>query len=328
MFELATSLDPPETSSHRPDDPVDTSVASIAPSDVIFRHSGWQPVRARVARCLEIVFGEGARVERFGACGTGAWVWQSATEPGRYKITADYCHDRWCLPCGRSRGRTIARNLAAYLDNKRLRFVTLTLRHRDEPLTDSLDRLYVSFGRLRRCRDWRAAVDGGVAFVEIKHGLDDSTWHPHLHILVEGRYLPHASLKAHWLRITEDSYIVDIRAVRSHDHLVRYVTKYVSKPLDSSVYATDATLCEAMRAMHGRRTCLTFGTWRGLDLTEDDDDTEWISMGPLGIVIDEARAGDIDAQAAIIGLRLETAQWDTTPTSRDPPGRPPLTTSP
>jgi len=206
--------------------------------------------------------------------------------------------------------------------------ITLTLRHRDESLRDSLDRLYKSFGRLRRVNDWKAAVVGGVAICEIKHGLDGHTWHPHLHIIVEGKYLPHADLKTHWLRITEDSYIVDIRPVRSTEHLLNYVTKYVSKPLDSSVYATDETLTDAMQAMHGRRTCLTFGSWRGLDLTAHDDETEWESIGPLSDLLELARDGDPDAQHAILNLRLETARCPTKQTARDPPDEEPLTTLP
>lgn len=318
MLDSPTSVHPPETNPHAQDEPESLPDTSIADSDVAFRHSGWLPVRNKVERALGVIFPSKARLERFQRCGTGAWVWRSATDPIHYRITADHCHDRWCLPCGRSRGRVIARNLSAWLGHKQLRFITLTLRHRDEPLADSLDRLYKSFSKLRRCKDWQAAVDGGAAFLEIKHGLDNRTWHPHLHIIAEGRYFQHAKLKAAWYRATGDSYVVDIRPVRSAEHLLHYVTKYVSKPLDSSVYATDDTLQEAMIAMHGRRTCLTFGNWRGLDLTDDKDETEWESIGPLSIVIEHAREGDPDSLHAVLSLHLEVAKWQT---NKDPPHR-------
>lgn len=317
--DFPTSVHPPETNPQLPKNPCPYPDASIVDSDVIFRHSGWLPIRDKVHRALEVVYGQCPRLERFETCGTGAWVWRSATDDGHFKITADHCHDRWCLPCGRTRGRTIANNVLAYIQFKRLRFMTLTLRHRDEPLADSLDRLYNSFTKLRRSKDWRRYVNGGAAFVEIKHGLDRKTWHPHIHAIVEGRYYPHELLKAGWLKVTGDSYVVDIRPVTSDEHLLHYVTKYVSKPLHGSVYATEDTLQEAIIAMHGRRTCLTFASWRGLDLTTHDDATEWLSIGPLSIVMDQARAGDVAAQQAIIGLNLETATWDTNHETRAPP---------
>jgi len=136
--------------------------------------------------------------------------------------------------------------------------------------------------------------------------------------VVEGSYFPHGILKRQWLRITGDSYVVDIRPVRSAEQLVQYVTKYVSKPLDSTVYATDDTLQEAILAMHGRRTCLTFASWRGLNLTQDDDDTEWESVGSLSSIIDSARKADPESLHVISTLNLEIDKWPMNKASPDP----------
>jgi hypothetical protein len=186
--------------------------------------------------------------------------------------------------------------------------VTLTLAHRDQPLEDSLQQLGKYFSRLRRSKFWTAAVDGGAAFLEVKRSRSGRAWHPHLHIVVEGKYLHQGTLKAIWHKITGDSFIVDVRAVSDRDQMIRYVTKYVSKPLDNSVFADHETTVQAIRAMHGKRTCTTFGTWRGHDLTLQSDEAEWISVGPLPELIDQAARGDADARFVLARLSVETLE--------------------
>lgn len=147
---------------------------------------------------------------------------------------------------------------------------------------------------------------GGMATVEIKHGSKAGHWNVHLHALIEGKYLPHQVLKAKWWAITGDSFIVDIRDVKSESDAIHYITKYVSKPLDRSVFGDDKTLSTAIESMHGKRTLTTFGTWTGLDLTSETTDAEWISIGPLAEVQAEARHGSDSAKLILLTLHRET----------------------
>jgi hypothetical protein len=190
--------------------------------------------------------------------------------------------------------------------DKRIRFITLTLHHRDQDLHLSLKQLQSYFSRLRNTVFWRSVVTAGAAFLEIKRSSNTRGWHPHLHIVVEGKYVPHAILKAIWHRITGDSYIVDVRPVRSTGELIRYVTKYVSKPLDNSIFESTETTEQAIRAMHGKRTCTTFGTWRGRNLTIESDETEWLSVAPLAELLRDAASGDAGARYVLQRLSVET----------------------
>lgn len=299
-----TSLDPLETNT-----PSQTTTTAAPPPSaedvsVSFRHSGWASRRKMVRAALDAIGVKDKRLAAFDSCGFGGWVWQSPDDPNVYRTTGNYCHDRWCLPCGAARGRTIARNLAAIVKGKRTRFVTLTLANRKEPLADTLKALVRYFGRLRRSKFWTAAVTGGASFLEVKRSKDGKSWHPHLHIVVEGKFLHQGTLKAIWYKITNDSFIVDVRAVHCEDELIQYVTKYVSKPLDKSIFSDADTTEQAIQAMHGKRTCTTFGTWRGQDLTTVEDDTEWISVGPLAELIREAKNGDAGARHVLSRLHV------------------------
>jgi hypothetical protein len=303
-----TNPEPPPTCS--PALPVE-ALSAPADSDpprqdlptVNFRHSGWQATRNRVWSALQDANVSDSRLNNFQLCGFNAWVYESVEEPGRYRIACDRCHDRFCLPCGQERSRTIAANVLDRLGNAPARFLTLTLAARDEPLADTVTRLYKCFARLRTRKLWQQSVTGGVAFLEVKRSRDARHWHVHLHALLQGKYLHNQALSAAWHQITGDSYVVDIRLVTSHDNATRYVAKYASKPLDPTTTRDPAALTEAIVALTGRRLCLTFGTWRGLSLTDPPDPEDWTPIGPLVNILERAAAGDDDARSILATLK-------------------------
>ncbi len=264
-------------------------------TDVCFRHTGWAPVRTRVWRALIDAGVSDNRLATFETCGHHAWVLESKTNPGEYRIAADKCHDRFCGPCGAERSRVIASNVINELGETAPRFLTLTLKSRTEPLTDTIGRLYKSFATLRQRRLWVDAVSGGVAFLEVKRSRDCNHWHVHLHALIVGTYLPKTQLSRAWYKITGDSFVVDIRAVPNPDTASRYVCKYASKPLDPSTTRSHAALVEAIQALKGRRLCLTFGTWRTVQLTDLPDSDDWSAVAPLPEILQRAENGDGEA---------------------------------
>jgi len=216
-----------------------------------------------------------------------------------------YCHDRFCLPCAQARSRTVAANLHAALQNGNFRLLTLTLHSTTEPLADLIKKLYVSFRKLRRLPWWTDRVTGGAAFLEVKWNDDKQRWHPHLHCILDGRYLSPGELVAHWWNITGDSYIVDIRAIRDKDEATRYVSKYASKPMRNSFINRPDRLDEAIVALHGRRLILTFGTWSKLRLTEATHTTTWYPIAPLTEIITAAANGSIKATQILDALRSQ-----------------------
>jgi hypothetical protein len=260
------------------------------------RHSGWAPTRARIYAALERSDAPIRRLESYRSCGDRVWLLQHREDPTRLKITADTCKSRWCVPCQRDRSFRIRANLKAHLPPHPIRFLTLTIRSHNEPLAELLRRLYGGFRRLRNRSFWRDRVAGGIAFLEVKIGKNSGNWHPHLHVLLQGRYLPHELVRKHWLAVTGDSHVVDIRLVRSRDDVNRYVTKYTTKTTAPSIAHDDHRLDEAIQALRGKRTVIPFGTWAAWGLLRRNDASEWQLYAHENDLAWRARQGDVEAE--------------------------------
>ncbi len=274
-------LDAPETDLQRAVDRAGADLEREPNLSTTFRHSGWRRERRLVAASLVRTNQPTCRREAFRWCGSDAYVLQSLTDPGVYRIAGSSCHDRFCLPCARERSNAIALNVLERVKGKSLRFLTLTVKSTDETLKDRLDHLYSSFQTLRRRAFWTSRVTGGVAFLELKWNSESCSWHPHFHIVIEGRYMAQQKLKSIWWAITGDSHIVDIRLVRDVETAARYVTKYASKPFNNSFVNRPIRLDEAVLALKGRKLLTTFGDWRGITLQRPPDPTAWVNIGPL-----------------------------------------------
>ncbi len=262
----------------------------------VFRHSGWAGHRRLVYQSLQRTRQSLGRVLGFWDCGAGAYVLKSTDDPPRYRVAGSSCHDRFCNPCATARARVIAQNVIDRLAGVRVRFITFTLRHSTETLAELLDRLYASFRTMQRTRLWRDNVKGGVGFLEVKHSDRSDGWHPHFHVLVEGKYIDKKALQRTWHDITGDSFIVDIRLPRGPKNVAHYITKYASKPLSTSFLHDRHLLDEAVQALKGRRLCTTFGGWRGVLLVDKPDEEGWTNLGPLTDWIRKAATGDQTAR--------------------------------
>ena len=264
-----------------------------------FRHSSWQHFRIRVACAMYEVYGISSAVDAFCNCGERMIVLKSTSDPTLHRVVPSSCKSRWCKPCYATRAALLRTRLAARLDNRPVRFVTLTLRASDESLKSVIDRLYKSFRALRVLPIWKNRVFGGAAFLEVKRGENSGGWHAHLHMLTQGRYLPQADLSKAWLSVTGDSPIVDIRIVRDRRCVLQYVTKYATKSngLDSSL--ADADLVEIVSSLRGRRTIITFGTWKSYALLHQEPGDEWEMVGWLGEVEIAAANGDTVAESIL-----------------------------
>lgn len=247
-------------------------------------------------RALQRTCQSDARKDRFANCGSQLWLRLDKVHKC-IGVACNTCKDRLCGPCGAARAQRIVDAVVNAKPNATLRFVTLTLKPSHASLSAQLDRLYDSFNKLRRRDFWKLYVTGGVAFVEVKIGKNSGLWHPHLHCLVEGDFIPQRDLSREWLEVTGDSSIVDVRRVENVGHAAAYTVKYGSKGCDSSVYNAPSRLDEFVTAIKGRRFALTFGTWRGIQLAEGHDDgAQWQNIGAIDSLVSRARAGDDDAR--------------------------------
>lgn len=269
-----------------------------------FRHSGWQPRRERILASLNRTAAPPTRIERYCNCGENAWVLRAKDDPNRYRIAADRCHDRWCEPCRQERQRTICQNVARTLTDRKIRQATFTLKSSPAPLSEQLDRIMGAFKNFRADKRIRRMMTGGVAFFEITLNLKTGLWHPHLHVLFAGGFLPYQLAREVWLQCTGDSYIVDVRPIQDARQAASYMAKYASKAVDAPVFNVPDKLDEAVTALAGRRLFNTFGNWTRLKLSRPvADDVEWEPVAPLSAVIARARAGDRDSVVLLNYLR-------------------------
>jgi len=289
-----------EVPSHLPSSPASDRSARVCQ---VFRHSFWKTRRAAVYRALSADPDLWRRRDRFAACGATAWVLRDADDPSRVRLATNACHDRFCEACARERRNLVASNIATRVPDEGLRLLTLTLKSSDLPLPAVLDRLHASWARFRQHADIARYLRGGVAFVELTYSDSRRQWHPHLHVLFAGRFLPHAVAKAAWLAVTGDSFIVDVRAVRDAKAAGAYVAKYASKAIPASIILRPDLLPAVLAAFRGRRTFATFGSWARLHLSKPDPDpTTWVPWIELPRLIDRAKAGDPEARSVLLRL--------------------------
>lgn len=271
-------------------------VPSASPLEATFRHSGWAARRAKVFQAMKDIHAPQRQQEAFCECGASLWMQMNAAKTD-VRLVSNGCRNRFCDPCARERAANIIANLTDKLDVVKCRFVTLTLKHSPTPLTDQIDRIYRDFLVLRRRAFWTTNVVGGAAFLECKVSEFDGLWHVHLHILVQGQWMDQRHLSSEWHAVTGDSSIVHIKPVDDPGHAAHYVTKYVTKPADASVYNNPDKLKELMISLRGRRLCYTFGTWRKFKLTAaHKSDVVWVNCGSVEGLYQRRDEGDAVAK--------------------------------
>lgn len=271
------------------------SFPSASPAEQSFRHSCWHADRRRVYDALMSTGQPQRRVDAFANCGSALFLSKDGDD---LALTSNHCHDRLCQPCQTARRALLVANvIQAITTSKRtVRFLTLTLRARDCLLSDQLARLTACFKELRRRKWWKAHVDGGAMFIECKIGEKSHAWHVHAHCLIEGGYFEQKELSAEWHAVTGDSYIVDVRSVTDPARRAAYVTKYATKPADSTVLRNVDRLQEFILCIKGKRLFQCFGEWKTFSLEGDDEPRRNLTViGSVENLAARARAGEAEA---------------------------------
>jgi len=175
------------------------------------------------------------------------------------------CGDRLCQICTRSRALRYADKIAHKVEylrrtGKHPRFLTLT-----NPYYPTLEEAYKvakdSFAKLRRHKDWKRYVDGGVATFEVTNNKDG--WRVHIHTIIEGGYYPQKEVSQAWEKATGNAFVVDIRLIRGDSmEAVKELCKYPFKPSNVRTW-TDRQKEDFRSIMNGKRLVSTFGTWFG-----------------------------------------------------------------
>lgn len=230
---------------------------------------------------------------------------------GESRLAGNYCEARTCPACCHSRQRKQAVQLDEWIRHytrNDARFITLTMQSSDSPLSVQLTDLQASFKRLRRHILWKTAVKYGKAVIEITYNKRRKQWHPHLHVIAVGAYIPQAKLSNAWAMASGGSPICDIRKIKQGDKIAKYLSKYLGKPpsLDDSDDGERLAL-EYYIAIRNRRMLISFAgapALPPLPKSEESpaDNPEWIQIGSLEDILERAEKGDQDAESAIASL--------------------------
>lgn len=200
------------------------------------------------------------------SCRRYAWFAREV-ETGRVLVASNSCRLRWCPICSKARGYYIVSNVIPWAEHqKTIRFMTLTLKHSSEPLPGQINRLYTAFKKLRTDKQFKTYCTGGIWFFQVVKSKDGESWHPHLHCLVTGKYIPTDWLSRKWLAVTGSSKIVKLQAVKNPDKAAEYVARYSARPVELSDYEFEERLL-IFEAFHGRRLAGTWGKARTVSLS-------------------------------------------------------------
>lgn len=196
------------------------------------------------------------------------------------------CRDRCCPTCAEWRSVDVAaRAEAAVAKMDAPRFLTLTAPAIEAPLGEQLRGLRRAFTAIRKQGGWKARVRGGLYTVQITRNADTGRWHPHLHCIIDGEYLPQPQVKAMWRdaltaksglwSLGDDAaVIVDIRAIHSRSATARYVARYVCSPNELATWPA-AAIVEYAEATRGVRMLTMFGSMHGQRLKQTPSDREY-----------------------------------------------------
>jgi len=220
------------------------------------------------------------KLERLLECRTGAYFVRNF-ETGQVRVASQSCHLRFCPICTKTRTLVIKSNVTSWLKTSRFpKLLTFTLKHSTLPLSDQIDRLYDSFKAIRRTSILKKTCYAGVWFFQVKKSETDFLFHPHIHCLVAGAFIPQKKLAKAWYKITKDSNIVDVRAVKDAQTCARHVSRYAANPCSLKPLTLSDCVTLA-KALESRRLCGTWGQCRKLKLTSlpKIDTSKWHNIG-------------------------------------------------
>jgi len=184
------------------------------------------------------------------------------------------------------------------------RFLTLTLKHCEEPLLPQIEFLQDAFRRLRMRIWWKKRVFGGVWFLQVHRSKVDGLWHPHLHILLDGKYMEQGKLSDLWDLVTWGSMVLEITRIHNPEDSAKYVARYSARPAKFAEMAL-ADRVEMIEALKGKRLSGTFGTAKVITLTPPkiESGNDWLKIGYYDSLVKDAKK--LPAASLIIKCYLD-----------------------
>jgi len=224
-------------------------------------------------------------LSKFEQCRVSSWFARHV-DTGEVKVFSAACRLRWCSLCSDARRGFVTHQVTEWIQRARHpKFLTVTLKHSDAPLAHQVTSLYKYFRNFRKTKYFRNSVPGGIWFFQIKRSKNTGQWHPHIHCVIEGNYMPQKKLSRMWRDITFGSTIVDIRPVRNLEKGAAEVARYASTPADLKSNSPDDYV-EMFQSLHGRRSCGTWGTAKKVSLRQPkaEEVHKWQNIGSWSVM--------------------------------------------
>jgi hypothetical protein len=240
------------------------------------------------------------RAEKIGLCCVAPMIF--ADSDSMPVCVAGYCRDRLCPTCMRRRAFKVRQRLCSLVSSMNApRFLTLTERDNSDPLSVRMDRITAAVRKLRHTKEWKRHVVGGVMVWETTRNEKAGTWHPHVHLIIDGEFWSHSSLLSAWKAALGSDGTARIEACHDRNKSARYLAKYLAK--DSELAAWPAkTIEEFATAMHRRRLVATFGRMHKLNVDLCDGEKEKPKLPRASLSYETIRsaidAGDGPARSA------------------------------
>jgi len=224
-------------------------------------------------------------LKKWNSCRASSWFARHRST-GEVKVFSSACRLRWCSLCTDARRGFVTHQVSEWiLTAKFPKFLTVTLKHSDAPLAHQIQSLYDYFRKFRKAKFVKDGAYGGIWFFQIKRSSRTGQWHPHIHCVIEGKYLAQGKLSRLWEKITFGSKIVDIRPVRDLEKGAAEVARYASTPADLKTIKPDDYV-ELFQSLHKRKSCGTWGTAKNVSLRQPkaDDVDQWENIGSWSVI--------------------------------------------
>ncbi|HEV2379542.1 MAG TPA: protein rep [Terriglobia bacterium] len=171
------------------------------------------------------------------------------------------------------------RSMRAYYRFKKIiaeledpRYIVLSMRNWAlHELRAGIRELFASFGRLRRSALWHDSAKGALAALEVTFNEKTLTWHPHLNILIEGKFIDQDVLAAAWRKAARDEGLILPFIEKADAGTAKELVKYITK-LVEFVHIPEA-VGAFIDATKRARFLRTYGCLYGLKI-EDEEDSE------------------------------------------------------
>lgn len=186
------------------------------------------------------------------------------------------CSCRVCPHCAHRRAKMLGERIKAFVVGKDdLRYLVLAEKN-CRSLKQGIESLWKAWTVLRRSVRWKAKVKGSIAVLEVTYNKRNRTWHPHLNVLMQGEYFPFAELNQLWVKATRGkgrTTHIQKAGAGTVDELLKYTLKVAERTGEETfrlVFDEPAALDEYLSATHGARLLRSYGTFRGIKLSDEE----------------------------------------------------------